>query len=162
MVSESKTIIVVLLRRKFIPPMMDSAQDIMFWCIGGASSLQICEFAADSIFSTGISNEAHKTVLTQKCEALIMDEETAAFYQSYFQLKPSKVYFGYQLLISLLQIIQKYSDEPFIRQTLKNIEKNSQAKAFQNFYEKVDYPDVIVEDFCKSSYLPSDGKGFRI
>jgi len=78
----------VLLRRKFIPPLMDTFQDILVMTFGTHSTRELNLDVADSIHSKSITNEKYEKVLQQKADALIMDEETAGFYQMHLNIVP--------------------------------------------------------------------------
>lgn len=75
-------IIVILLRRKFIPPLMEASQDIMI--IGKASTdpEEIIRMIVDSLHSNQMLVKPYKDVIDSKASALLMSEETAGYLQS--------------------------------------------------------------------------------
>ena len=161
-ITTQQVITVIILRRKFIPPLMDSGQDFYIYCTGGEESHRFCMNTADSIYTLGISSEVYRAVLAQRCEGLIMDEETAQFYQNTFQIKPSKIFFAYQVLISVLSIINRQASDPNIQKIIEEAKKRPESKNPDSIYDRIDEPYKIIQEFCKSSYLSPGGAGYKI
>jgi hypothetical protein len=153
---------VIFLRRKFIPPMMDSGQDFSLICKGDKRSRKCCADIADSIHTLGISNEVYKTILSQRCDGLIMNREIAEFYQNKFNIKPNKVHFGYQLIMSILSIIDKYVDNKHFKKIIKTITAKFDIKGSDKAENKLQEPFGIVEAYCKSCFLDYGTLSYRI
>lgn len=162
LLTTSGVISVIFLRRKFIPPLMDSGQDFIIQCVGGENSKHFCSETADSIYTLGMSNETYKPVLEKKCEALIMNDETIEYYQKKFKIEPSKIFYAYQLLACLLTIIEKQLNESKLKKLLEDIRKVPKSKSPIQNAEKIDDPTGILEEFFRSCLLEPGSRGYKI
>lgn len=143
---KSLYISVIVLRRKFIPPLMDSGQDFIFFAYGGENARKISSEPADSIFTKGISNEYYTLILTQRCDALIMDEETANFYQLHLGIKPKSLKYAYRFIQSILKIINQESPKQEYTELLNEIKKIPEVDG----NEKIS-PVKVIKEFMRLS-----------
>lgn len=151
--------VVIVLRRKFIPPMADSSQDIIVKVSGGKYSKFLCETAADSIYSVGINGEIYLNLLKQKSDALMMDEDAMEVYKSKFKIFPDKAYFAYQILIGVLEVLQKQGVE--YKKMIQHLKKKPLAKNPDLVVDKKEEPNKILDNFCRSSFLSTAGLGYK-
>jgi len=120
--TNSHDIIVIFLRRKYIPPLMDYATDLMLVSWGpqftqatpsvdvencGDALRRIVRDAADSIFIENSSNMIYKVIVQEKVNALLVDEETCAFYQHSLEINPKGFAFSCHFLLAILRVMQK-------------------------------------------------------
>lgn len=149
------------MRRKFIPPLMDSGQDLIFICKGGPNARQIVLEPADSIFSTSISNEFYFNIIKQRCDALIMDEDATNFYQIHLNVKPERIHFAYQFMFSILKLIEKDSKDLHIKSLLKELESINEARISQRSIDQLDSPERIIIEFQNSTAAERDTPGYK-
>mmetsp|Transcript_23834 Transcript_23834/g.42204 ORF Transcript_23834/g.42204 Transcript_23834/m.42204 type:complete len:852 (+) Transcript_23834:5209-7764(+) len=77
-----ETIIVIFMRRKYIPPLMESSQDIMISMRSDKDPEKFIRMTADSVYSNQLLVNPYEKVIQAKVNALLMSEETASFLQS--------------------------------------------------------------------------------
>lgn len=153
---------VIGFRRKFIPPLMDSSQILLVICKGGKYSRFFCENTADSIFSLHESDEVYRNIMQQKCDALIMNEETMKFYQDNFEIVPDKVFFASRILVSLLKTLNKQFEDPKLSKRIEMLKKNPLYRGPNPGFSGKAEVNKLLDGFIKSSYLASVGAGYKI
>jgi hypothetical protein len=147
-----------VLRRKFIPPLMDIFVDIV--CVSQSrcdeddidqddptEKNQMLENvhrpAIDSIFPVTKSGNVYRNIVEEKVNALLMDEDMMNFYHFNLGILPSGVSFAANYLKSILAILQRYNGE-YAKELW------GMLKA-QNLMRKDDYlempPDRIVDQY---------------
>eukprot|EP00347_Sterkiella_histriomuscorum_P016136 403354352 len=117
---------VTVLRRKFIPPLMELFQDIVIISIFDfhnehgqvgefrSSDLylaQVHHFLADSVYPTQRYNTIYKNIIEEKSNALLMDEDTMNFYHYNLNIQPIGITFAVNYLRSILTILSRYNGE---------------------------------------------------
>jgi hypothetical protein len=143
---------IVMLRRSFIPPLMDTFQEIYIHVTGAGQARNIALDAADSLFSSSITNEIYREVLIQKANALLLDEETAAFYQLHLNIFPSNVHFAYQFILQILKIISDSTGnrEDHLKKLIDYLSSLGATRAkLYSEYEKE--PEKIIQAFESST-----------
>lgn len=150
--SRDKDDCIVLLRRNFIPPLMDTSQEIYIHVTGKSQARTIALDAADSIFSNSITNEIYREVLIQKANALLLDEETAAFYQLHLGIFPSNVHLAYQFILQILKIINESTGnrEDHLKKLIDHLTTLGAARTKQ-FAEYDKEPEKIIQAFESST-----------
>jgi hypothetical protein len=115
-VTPTQFLIVIYLRRKFIPPLLETSQDIM---IRGRANLdkdpeELLRKITDSIFSTQMLVNPYGKVIQAKANGLLMSEETANFLQSMrpipFRPEPTMEKWAFLFVYSLAFLIKEYTD----------------------------------------------------
>ena len=150
--TETRYIAVIVLRRKFIPPFLDCGQDFVFITTGGEDSRKInCE-PADTIFTKANSNKYYESILAQRCNALIMDEESANFYQQNLNLKPAFITYAYQYIYSIIQLILDHQ-----KQNLVFV--NTELKKIPNVEKFGEHPEKVIDAFMAESSAPDKSLG---
>jgi hypothetical protein len=148
--TESSFFFVVVLRRKFIPPLADSFQDIRIFCHGSKFSQFFCESTADSLHFLGINQEIYMNLLQQKSDALLLDEESMDLCLKKFEIFPEKSFFAFQILISVLETLQK--TVPVYKKIIFSLKKNPLSKNPEVSVETKEEPNKILDNFCRSSF----------
>ena len=146
LVTSSEYISLIVMRRKFIPPMVDCGQDILFICSGGPKARSVVIEPADSVFSTATNNEVYRDILSHKCEALIMNEETASFFQYQLNITPKRVCFAYQFILSVMKIISRASSDS-LQNLIKELEKKPEAQVASVTPEMSEFPVEVLKCF---------------
>jgi hypothetical protein len=148
---------IIILRRKFIPPLMDSGQDLIFCNIGGKASRELNTELADSIFTNQISSEYYKNIIEQRCHALIMDEESASFFQYNLQIKPNCISYAYSFIYGIIKIMSYESTKIEIQglKVLKGeLEKIMDASLMN------DDPYEVIKKFMQESKASKGSNGY--
>ncbi len=129
--TELHDLIVTVLRRKFIPPLMEIFQDII--CIStfdyhdhvvlennkeGQEVMKLSQFiekvhrsCADTMYSSQKFNNMYKNIVEERANALLMDEETINFYHYNLNTQPSGIGYAVSYLMKILAILSKYNPE---------------------------------------------------
>ena len=116
--STNERIIIIILRRKFIPPLYTSFQDIMIAQIEPLSSKKnnfIIETIADSIYYNEKANydfqcKQYNRILLANVESLILDEDTFRFYYTHLNIKGKDCYlFALKYLYKIINIVDSKS-----------------------------------------------------
>lgn len=130
-----KNIVLIVLRRKFLPPFFDKYQNFHFMLFENCSrefytlnpkALQILELAANSIFYSSQMNEKeYDLFIKSKIDSLLVDEESLYFYQNTLNLVGEDVYScGYRLLICILRFLEyNTKDKEKIKSIRMDIDK---------------------------------------
>jgi hypothetical protein len=112
-----KNIIIIYLRRKFIPPYWDTFQNFSFILSEECSrdkfkinpcAYEVIELAANSIHvPMSISGKDFQIFLKAKVDSLLVDEESLSFYQNSQQIIGKDVHkFGFEFLYSVLVYLE--------------------------------------------------------
>lgn len=149
----TRYIALIVLRRKFIPPLMDSGQDFVFLTVGDNLARKISMEPADSMHTKGISNIFYKIILDQRCEALIMDEGSANFYQTVLGTTPKSIQYAYMFIYSVKELIFHDQRSPDIDVLDKELGKYPNVKKFGK------HPEQAIEAFFNLSQ--ATGPGYR-
>ena len=147
-------IALIILRRKFIPPLMDSGQDFVFIAKGGLLSRSICSEPANSIYTKAISNEYYSIILRQRCEALIMDEESANFYQLNLNITPESIKLAQRFIFSILNIMEANN------QKSEHKDVWNELKKIPGVADKAEKPEEVIEIFMQKSKAPPKSQGY--
>ena len=146
-------IAVIVLRRKFIPPLADTGQDFIFISKGGKNAFNIISEPADSIFTRAITSEVYIKILKRRCDALIMDEETADFYRVQLNIKPECIEFAQNFIHSILSILAHDNRAAEFNSLLKEVEKNLAEKLVKRKLND------IIQDFYNMSCAEKGSPG---
>ena len=107
-----REILIIILRRKYIPPILDSFTDFSFVLYGppydnNESNLNMIRNVADSLQWTSNSSNIYQLMVQERANALLLDEDSYAFYQKHLMIKPKEIVIGIQLLVLILKILSK-------------------------------------------------------
>lgn len=132
---------------------MDSGQDILFIAIGGKDARKISSEPANSIFTKAMANEFYKIIVKQRCDALILDEESAGFYQNNLSVMPKDIRFAYMFIDSILNII---GNDP--KSGFKDLK--AELRKVPDVSYGTDGPEEIIEMFFKVLEKPISKQGY--
>jgi len=119
-------IFVSVVRRKFIPPLMDIFEDIICYStvktfdenkqIGDMAKIedfqiQTHQTAIDSIFPEMRYTKFYKNIITEKSNSLLMDEDTMNFYHYNLNIAPTGIEYAVHYMTSILNILGKQNGE---------------------------------------------------
>ena len=88
-----------------------------------------------------------------------MDEDAMEVYKSKFKIFPDKTYFGFQILIGVLEVLQKQGVE--YKKMIEHLKKKPLAKNPDLVVDKKEEPNKILDNFCRSSFLSTAGLGYK-
>mmetsp|Transcript_8002 Transcript_8002/g.7498 ORF Transcript_8002/g.7498 Transcript_8002/m.7498 type:complete len:142 (+) Transcript_8002:680-1105(+) len=120
--TEKQDVIVTVMRRKYIPPLMEIFQDIILYSTfdyldeeplkENEKGLQVRnlqnylkeahQLCADSIYSTQRFNAIYKNIVIERANSLLMDEETMNYYQCNLNIQPYGIGFAHSYLKCIL------------------------------------------------------------
>eukprot|EP00753_Platysulcus_tardus_P016008 PLAT5370.2.p1 GENE.PLAT5370.2~~PLAT5370.2.p1 ORF type:complete len:862 (+),score=500.89 PLAT5370.2:1-2586(+) len=115
LLNSNRDIGIIALRRKYIPPVMDTAQDIVLLYYGRKNLfytketkfMEAVEGIADSLSVESRSFAADSIVVQKKTDALLLDEETYAWYQTQLGIQPSCVDDAKRFCRSILRLLSQ-------------------------------------------------------
>ena len=148
-------IVLILLRRKFIPPFYDTYCDIIItlkepydveygYELTETSNL-IIETVADSFFPTNVTTEKgdYTNVLESKLEALLLDEESIFYLYNVMGIIGKESYkIGLDYTYKFLIMMEEWNKEK-IYPTKKSFEYRIQ-NAYKSWGEKLDFEYEII------------------
>ena len=120
-----KDIYVTAVRRKYIPPLMECYQDILIYSVfnfepssteaemARASKLflrQVHQRVVDTLYPcTATSSSIYHQFVTQKANALLMDEQSMDFFEQQLNIRPSLAVDAVQYVKSIVEIFKQAS-----------------------------------------------------
>lgn len=168
-----KDTLIIMLRRKYIPPMLDVFQDIAIVMNGpviekkdSKTSLEFIGFIrnmADSLYSVNTlhvvsQNSIYRLLVDEKANGLLLDDDTYFFYQYKKDIKPKQITFGVKYLSCILKILGEVSDEYITleKELLKKYANELQYDIYEVLNIKESDPTNLINEFLKLSYQGTD------
>ena len=125
--TNKQDVLVILMRRKYIPPIMDSFTDTFFIIYGKEKTkseieklgmalnfpdtektLKTLRDAADSMHFITTINKIYTMIVQEKANALLLDEEAFAFYQYKLKIKPKGIIFAICFMESIFKSLSRF------------------------------------------------------
>ena len=142
---------VIILRRKFIPPLVDTGQDFIFLAKGGPESFKVSSEPADTIYTLSITSQIYKEILVKRCNALIMDEETADFFRVQLQIEPEDKALAYLFILSIAKIIGHDQKQGELQKLIDEIRKRNDFNSNNQNLDPCEVIDKFVAVYTGSS-----------
>lgn len=120
----SKEIAVLIMRRKYIPPLMDTGQDITITLISDQIQTNLVPIIADlgdSFHTFPDNNAPHTEVIERKMQSLLLDEEGYRYYTTHLGFKLSYMTQIQTLIYSLLKILNRNNTDDSLKALDKKI-----------------------------------------
>ncbi len=133
--STEREIIVLAYRRKYIPPVMDTAQNMILAYYGKegrvdyANACAIPELVCDTTMPVSRSHQIDKVVIQAKADALIVSEETFTWFQRRLDICPRNLSACKEICFSVLKILM--STGVMEKARLPNIIKRNTGDPFE-------------------------------
>jgi len=169
-----KEILIILMRRKFIPPMMDVFQDFAIVMNGpiiektdtktAKEYITYLRNMADSLYSVNTlhntsQNSIYRLLIEEKANGLLLDDETYYFYQYKKDLKPKQIVFGIKYLSCILKTLSSGVSDEYMtleKELLHKYDTEIQGDVYGVSQIKENDPTALINEFLKLSYQGSD------
>jgi len=150
----SKEIAVLLLRRKYIPPLMDTGQDITITLVSDKAQtalVKIITDLGDSFHTFPDNNAPHTEVIERKMQSLLLDEEGYRYYTTHLGFKLSYMTQITTLIYSLIKILNRSNADDSLKALDKKIK--DQFPTIVAVEEVMDIVTEIVNEVGSSQPL---------
>ena len=150
----SKEIAVLLLRRKYIPPLMDTGQDITITLVSDKAQtalVKIITDLGDSFHTFPDNNAPHTEVIERKMQSLLLDEEGYRYYTTHLGFKLSYMTQITTLIYSLIKILNRTNADDSLKALDKKIK--DQFPTIVPVEEVMDIVTEIVNEVGSSQPL---------
>lgn len=120
----TKEICVIVMRRKYIPPLMDTGQDLVITLVhdkAGAEIVDIGRDIADSFHTYPDNNEPHVEVIERKMQSLLLDEEGYRYYTTHLGFKLSYLSQIQTIIYSLIKVMNRNNTDDSLKALDKKI-----------------------------------------
>ena len=168
-----KDTLIMIMRRKFIPPMLDVFQDFAIVMNGpnvekndkktSEEYIKHLRNMADSFYSVDTlhisnPNSIYRLLVEEKANGLLLDDETYFFYQYKKDIKPKQISFGIKYLSCILKILSEASEEyvSLEKELIKKYDQELQGDIYGVKDIKQNDPTVLINEFMKASYQGND------
>ena len=160
--TETHELFVTVLRRKFIPPLMEIFQDLILISAfdlldehGQTGEYRRSEQFLSQVHRTGVDtvypvqrySNIYKNIIEEKATALLMDEDTVNFYHYNLNIMPNGITYAVNYLRSILGIMARYNGE-YCKELLRQL-KSMKLVRKEDLVDKS--PADIVRSFEQSS-----------
>lgn len=154
---------IIAVRRKYIPPVMDTSQVIVLIFYGQKEKWDLhrvfmdnVERIVDSLTATTICNLPDRLVIQTKADALLLDEDGYSWFHKRLNIQPESIYKAKQFCLVILQLLGSTGLA------------DSLEYAMQELRENVEVPPTLEDPFViavrlekASNGLPSDAPPLR-
>ena len=171
--SAKRDTLIIILRRKFIPPMLDVFQDIAIVMNGPDLKKKDQETSneyitylrdmADSLYSVNTlhiteGKSIYDNLIKEKANGLLLDDETYFFYQYNKEIKPKQITFGIKYLCCILDILSHASEDyAGLKKLLLNKYQNEiKEDSYSIINAKEADPTRLIDEFFNRSFHGSE------
>ena len=120
--TSNKEIAVLILRRKYIPPLMDTGQDITIMLVSEVPQVDLVPLVSDlgdSFHTFPDNNAPHLEVIERKLNSLLLDEEGYRYYTTHLGFKLSYLTQVQTIIYTLVKLLTKRTPDD----SLSSLEK---------------------------------------